>query len=174
MSNSKSNQSVVAIYDSHVGAEEAVRALQKAGLDMKRLSIVGKNFTTEEHAVGFYTSGDRMKFWGAQGAFWGSLWGLLFGGALFFIPAVGPLVVMGPLVGWIAGALEGAVVGGAVGVLGAALADLGIPKDQIIKYEVEVKAGKFMVLANGSADMVEMARGVLRPTNPTFLSAQAA
>jgi len=173
MMNDKSNQSVVAIYESHVGAEEAIRALQKAGLDMKRLSIVGKNFTTEEHAVGFYTAGDRMKFWGAQGAFWGSLWGLLFGGAMFFIPAVGPLIVMGPLVGWVAGALEGAVVGGAVGVLGSALANLGIPNDQIIKYEVEVKAGKFMVLANGSADMVELARGVLRPTNPTFLSAHA-
>jgi len=46
----------------------------------------------------------------------------------FFIPVLGPLVVMGPLVGWIVGALEGAAVGGAAGVFAAALASIGIPK----------------------------------------------
>ncbi|MFM2418664.1 MAG: hypothetical protein RL385_3387, partial [Pseudomonadota bacterium] len=94
---------VVAIYDTHTGAEAAIRALQQSGVDMKQLSIVGKDFQTEEHALGYYTAGDRMKFWGGRGAFWGSLWGMLFGGAFFLIPAVGPLVVMGPLVGWLVG-----------------------------------------------------------------------
>jgi hypothetical protein len=112
MTESTQEESVVAIYDSHVGAESAIKSLQHAGLDMKRLSIVGKDFYTEEHAVGFYTPGDRMKFWGGRGAFWGSLWGMLFGGAFFFIPALGPIVAMGPLVAWIVGALEGAAVGG--------------------------------------------------------------
>ena len=45
---------------------------------MKKLSIVARDFHTEEHALGFYTSGDRVKFWGGRGAFWGSLWGMLF------------------------------------------------------------------------------------------------
>ena len=44
---------VVAIYESHTSAEAALRELQKAGLDMKRLSIIGKDFHTEEHALGF-------------------------------------------------------------------------------------------------------------------------
>jgi len=83
-------------------AEASARALQKAGLDMKQFfSIVGKDFQTEEHALGFYTTGDRIKLWGGNGAFWGSLCGMLFGGAFFFIPAIGPIVVMGPLVAWL-------------------------------------------------------------------------
>ena len=86
--------SAVAVYSSHTGAEAAVRALQRAGVDMKQLSIVGKDFHTEEHALGFYTAGDRMKFWGTRGAFWGFLWGMFFGSAFFFIPLLGPLVVM--------------------------------------------------------------------------------
>lgn len=90
---------VVAIYDSHTAAEVAVKALQTSGLDMRQLSIVGKDFQTEEHAVGFYTTGDRMKFWGGRGAFWGTMCGMLFGSSFFLIPAIGPLVVMGPLVG---------------------------------------------------------------------------
>ena len=161
--------SVVAIYDTHTDAEAALRDLQKAGLDMKRLSIIGKDFHTEEHALGFYTSGDRMKFWGVRGAFWGSLWGVLFGGAFFFIPAIGPLVVMGPLVGWIVGALEGAAVGGAAGVFAAALAGIGIPKDSIVKYELDVKAGKFLVLARGTADMIAHAHVILGTTGASLL-----
>ena len=166
--------SIVAIYDSHEGAEAAIKALQQAGLDMKRLSIVGKDFHTEEHALGFYTSGDRMKFWGTRGAFWGSLWGMLFGGAFFFIPVIGPLVVMGPLVGWIVGALEGAAVGATAGVLTAALTSIGIPEDSVVKYETAVKAGKFLVLARGTADMIDHARTVLGTTGASQLTAHAA
>ena len=92
MTASTQEHSIVAIYDSHTGAEAALKELQKAGLDMKRLSIIGKDFHTEEHALGFYTSGDRMKFWGQNGAFWGSLWGILFGSAFFVLPGVGRLV----------------------------------------------------------------------------------
>ena len=153
--------SIVAVYGSHAGAEQAITDLQRAGFDMKRLSIVGKDFRTEEHAVGFYTAGDRMRFWGAQGAFWGSLWGMLFGSALFFIPVVGHLIVLGPMVGWIVGALEGAVVGGAAGALGGALSSIGVPDDSIVKYESELKTGKFLVIARGSGTMMEGARSVL-------------
>ena len=174
MNTAMQESSVVAIYDSHDTAESAVRVLPQAGIDMTRLSIVGKNFHSEEHATGFYTAGDRMKFWGGRGAVWGGLWGMLFGGAFFFIPAIGPIIAMGPLVGFIAGALEGAVVGGAAGVFGAALASAGIPEQSVIKYETELKAGKFMVLAFGTADVIEKARAVLGTTGASHLAAHAA
>ena len=90
---------IVAIYDTHEEAEEAVRELQKSGFDMQKLSIVGKDYQTEEEVVGYYTTGDRMKKWGKTGAFWGGLWGLLFGSAFFLIPGIGPLLAAGPLVG---------------------------------------------------------------------------
>ena len=64
---------------------------------MQKLSIVGKDYQTEEEVVGYYTTGDRMKAWGKTGAFWGGLWGLLFGSAFFLIPGIGPLLAAGPL-----------------------------------------------------------------------------
>ena len=67
--------SVVAIYETHTQAEEAVKELQRSGFDMKKMSIVGKDYHTDEHVVGYYTTGDRMKYWGKLGAFWGGLWG---------------------------------------------------------------------------------------------------
>lgn len=166
-------QSIVAIYSSHDAAEAAVRALQLEGLDMKRLSVVGMDFRTEEQAIGFYTSGDRMKFWGGRGALWGTLCGILFGSAFFVIPAIGPLIVMGPLVGWIVGALEGAAVGGAVGVLAAGLASVGIPKDSVVKYELAVKAGNFLVLVRGTKEIAVHARAVLGTTGAVQLMAHA-
>jgi hypothetical protein len=174
MTPSTPEHSVVAVYDSHAGAEAAVKALQQEGVDMKRLSILGLNIHTEEHATGFYTSGDRMKFWGGQGVLWGSLCGILFGSAFFFIPTIGPLIVMGPLVGWIVGALEGAAVGGAAGVLAAALTNLGIPKDSIVKYELAVRAGSYLVLIRGTADIIEHARAVLGTTRAAHLTAHIA
>ena len=56
--------SVVAIYDTHVQAEEAVKELQRSGFDMKKMSIVGKDYHTDEHVVGYYNTGDRMKYQG--------------------------------------------------------------------------------------------------------------
>src|SRR5579872_1727912 len=127
--------SAVAIYDTHTSAEGAIRALREARFEMKQLSIVGKDYQTEEHAIGFYNVGDRMKFWGKTGAFWGGIWGWLVGAGFFLIPGIGHIIVLGPLVGWIAGALEGAAVGAGIGVVGAALVSAGIPKDSVVKYE---------------------------------------
>ena len=76
---------LVASYNTHVEAEAAVEELHRSGFDMKKLSIVGRDFHTEERVVGFYNAGDRMKYWGKMGAFWGGIWGLLFGAA--FLPS---------------------------------------------------------------------------------------
>ena len=97
----------VATFDDHQAAEAAVRQLQASGIDMKQLSIIGRDYHSEEHVVGYYNLGDRMKAWGKMGAFWGSLWGILFGAAFFVIPGIGPIAVAGPVVSAIVGGLEG-------------------------------------------------------------------
>ncbi len=117
--------------------------------------------------VGYYNSGDRIKYWGKLGAFWGGLWGLLFGSAFFFIPGIGPIVVGGPLVTWIVGALESAAVVGGLSAVGAALYSIGIPKDSILKYETSLKANKFLLIVHGTTEEVEKAGQILKSTNAT-------
>jgi len=56
--------STVATYSSHTAAEAAIKELQSSGFDMKKLSIVGRDYHTDEHVVGYYNTGDRMKAWG--------------------------------------------------------------------------------------------------------------
>jgi hypothetical protein len=158
------NNAIVAIYKSHAEAEAAVKELQRSGFDMKKLSIVSRDYHTEEHVVGYYSTGDRMKYWGKNGAFWGGIWGMLFGSAFFMIPGIGPLVVAGPLVAWIVAALEGAVTVGGLSALGAGLYSLGIPKDSILRYETALKSDKFILIAHGSTAEVSHARDIISGT----------
>jgi uncharacterized membrane protein len=158
--------SVVAVYASHVEAEAAVKELQRSGIDMHTLSIVGKDSHTDEHVVGYYNTGDRMKYWGKTGAFWGGFWGLLLGSAFFAIPGLGPVLVAGPLVAWIVGGLEGAAVVGGLGAIGAGLYGIGIPKDSVVEYELAVKTDKFLLMVHGTAADVEKARSVIATTQP--------
>jgi hypothetical protein len=157
---------VVAVYSSHAGAEEAVRELQRRGIDMRTLSIIGRDTHSDEHVVGYYNTGDRMKYWGKTGAFWGGIWGLLLGSAFFAIPGVGPVLVAGPLVGWIVGALEGAAVVGGLSAIGAGLYSIGIPKDSVVEYELAVKTDKFLLVAHGTAADVAKAKEILDSTSP--------
>ena len=165
------NNTVVGVYETHDMAEAAVKEFQKAGFDMKKLSIIGRDYHTEEHVVGYYNTGDRMKAWGKIGAFWGSIWGLLFGAAFFVIPGLGPIAVAGPLVSTIVGALEGAVVVGGMSAIGGALAGMGIPKGSIIKYETSLKADKFVLVCHGTAPEMEQAQEVLKNTAATEVNA---
>ena len=163
------NNSIVTVYPSHGAAEAAVKELQLAGFDMKQLSIVGRDYHTDEQVVGYYNAGDHMKAWGRTGAFWGGIWGLLFGSAFFFIPGVGPLFMAGPLVGWILGGLEGAVVVGGLSALGAGLFSMGIPRDSVLQYETAIKTGKFVLIAHGSAADTANAKDILNRTKPESL-----
>ncbi len=157
--------SCVAIFNTHDEAEQAVKDLQKADFDMKKLSIVGKGYHTEEEPLGFYDVGDRVKFWGTQGAFWGGLWGLLLGAGFFWIPAFGPLVVAGPISTALIGALEGAALTGGMSALAAAIYSIGIPRESVIKYETAVKADQFLLIVHGTKDEVERARDILKSTS---------
>ena len=152
----------VAVYDIHTQAETAVKALQRAGFDMKKISIIGRDYHTEEHVVGLLNAGDRAKIFGKLGAFWGGLMGVLFGSALMFIPVVGHVIILGPLAATIFGGLQGAVVVGGISALAGALMAVGIPKDSVLRYETALKADKFMLVVHGDAQEIKRAHGLLK------------
>ena len=124
--------------------------------------------------MGYYNNGDRMKYWGKAGAFWGGFWGLLFGSAFFAIPGIGPVLVAGPLVAWIVGALEGAVVVGGVSAIGAGLYGMGIPKDSVVQYEMALKTDKFLLMVHGTATEVEKAKDIIERTLPAKVTLHSA
>ena len=152
---------VVGIFANHESAEVAVRNLHRAGFDMRKVSMVGKGFRVDEHVVGFYTTGARLRTWGGTGVFWGAMFGLLFGVGVVWVRALGTLSVAGPLAATIFSALESASFDGGTGLLAAALASIGVSMDDAIKYEAEVVADRFLLVAHGDAAQVGRARELL-------------
>ena len=142
----------VRVFATHADAEQAIRAIAKSGFDMKKLSLIGKGYHTEEHPIGFYTAGDRIKSWGSRGAFWGGIWGMLFAPAVFFLPGLGLVALVGPIVAVLINALEGAVMVGGLSAIGAALTSIGVSETDSIKYERALKSDKFVLLVHGSVE----------------------
>jgi hypothetical protein len=159
-------QTTLAVFPNHDAADKAVKSLIEAGFEMKNLSLVGKGYHSEEKVTGFYGMGDRIKFWGSRGAFWGGFWGLFFGGLFLTVPLVGHVVVLGYLAAVVASGIENAVVVGGLGALGAALYSLGVPKDSVLSYESDLKADGFLVMARGTEAEVERAKSLLAAHNP--------
>jgi hypothetical protein len=51
---------------------------------------------------------------------------------------------------------------GGLSALGAGLYSLGIPKNSVVEYETSIKAGKFVLVAHGTAEEVAKARTMLK------------
>lgn len=151
-------QSAVAVYRHHADAEEAVHMLQKNGIPVDHISIIGKDFQVREDIQGYYRPGEAAKEGAAFGAWSGGLFGMLAGFGLFFLPVAGPLIALGPLAGLIAGALTGAGIGALVN----ALVVMGIPKDQALKYQSRLEAGEFLVTVTGTKDEIQRAKEILQ------------
>jgi hypothetical protein len=163
------NDSVVAIYESHLAADSAVKKLASSGFRMTSLSVVGKGYHTEGKVVGFYTTGDRITFCGSRGALWGGLWGIFFGGVLLMVPVVGHVIVLGYIATVVISTASNAFVAGGLSAIGAALVSIGIPKDSVIRYEAAIKQDRFLVMVHGTPDELSRAQVVLGAENPLSL-----
>jgi hypothetical protein len=151
----------VVVYDTHAQAESSIKTLQPAGFDMKKISIIGKDYHTEENVIGYFNVGDRAKFFGKWGAYWGGLAGILFGAAFMFVPVVGHIVVLGPFAAMLYGGLQGSVLVGGASALVGALMVIGIPKDSVLRYETALKASKFLLVVHGDSQEIKRAHEIL-------------
>lgn len=97
---SNDNNSCVAIYKIFSEVEQSIRQLSQSDFDLTHLSILANGYHRHENIIGYYNTGEQIRFWGQQGAFWGRLWRQLSGSAFFWIPGIGPLAVGGPLAGF--------------------------------------------------------------------------
>jgi Heat induced stress protein YflT domain len=157
----KGQAAAIAVYPDHASAEDAVRRLQADGIPMQNVSIIGKDFQAVERPLGFVTAGSVAKEGAKVGAWTGGLFGLLVGAAFLILPGIGPVVIAGPLAAALLGGVEGALAGAAFGGLTGALVGLGVSKDKAIRYESQVKAGKFLVTLHGDPAQIERARSLV-------------
>ena len=155
------NGRVVAVYGAHAAAEDAIQQLGKSGYDIRKLSIVVKDYHIEERVVGFYSAGDRIRHWGKSGLLWGCTFGLLYGAALYVIPEIGPGPPGGPLAAWIGAAAGGALTAGGLGAVAAGLYSLSLPRDSVLKFELAMETDDEFLLVAGGAEEAAAAREII-------------
>jgi hypothetical protein len=126
-----------AVFANRDNAQTVVEEMIAHDFPMDQVSILHKAGGQGDDFIGIaYTDEkERFKVWGAAGAFWGSLCGLLAGAAgMLLLPGIGPVLIAGPLLEAIVGAAVGAglmTTGAAVTHLTIALRRLGIPDDKL-------------------------------------------
>jgi len=139
---------VVGVFNSRTEADRAVDELVRAGYSRDQIGVVAKDAKGNMTA----TSADEGKAddGAAIGAATGAgVAGLVSLGISFgVIPAIGPILAVGP---W-AAALISAASGAAVAGIAGALMGWGVPEEEANYYEGEVKSGKYVVTVKDADD----------------------
>lgn len=158
------NNATLTVFKSKVDAEAALRQLARGGYDLSRVSMVGRDADSAAPVGGYGDENVRCSSSAMVGVSWGGIRAMLVGSGVFLVPGVGPLIVAGPLLTLIVRTM-GAVVGpDKPCAMAAGLNELGIPKDSILRCEAALKSGKVVLIAEGSAMAMILAREVFRRT----------
>jgi hypothetical protein len=159
------NYLFVAIYNTRADGEAAIREIHASGIDMMRLSFLGRDYRARDKLIGRYQSSDHTRYWENLSAFGDGVWGLLSSIALFHIPETGPFLAGGPVAGAIIGALEGAPVLRGLSAVGSGLHIIGMPRDNVLKYERAIKGDKYLIIAQGVEEEITAIKAIIMNTD---------
>src|SRR5271166_558356 len=164
------NKSVLGIYGTRSGVENAVLAFKDGGFSNSDISVLlPENLGSKEIATEKFTKAPEGATTGvASGAVLGGALGWLAGIGALAIPGVGPFIAAGPIVAALAGVGTGAVAGGIVG----ALVGLGMPEYEAKRYEGRLKRGGILLSVHcDDSAWIKSAKRILESTGAEDVSA---
>lgn len=144
--------------------QQAVAIVEQLGgirFSLSQLSVVGMTPRAPQEVVGYYQDGGQVKQWGRSSGLWTRLQAKVDGWALFDIPGIGSIQVIGPLGLWIVAALNNAAIFGGMSALGATLYNIGISRNRIQEYEAALRNNHYLIVAHGPSQDVKRARVIL-------------
>jgi hypothetical protein len=152
---------LVAVLSNRIQAEAAYSALERQGLSMEQVAIVGRGYQSADE-FGLIDPNQQAEQRSGQLAYWlipfgfvsGYLFNLLTGIEIF--TWLGPIGnhLIGGLLGAASGALGALFVGGATGWT--------IGSGDALVYRNRINSGKYLVVVKGSEAVVQEATRVLR------------
>lgn len=153
-------QTVVAVYDSHTKAVQAVESLREAGFRARDISIFApdprevEDFGDEVGVQVLKASAAGL----AAGGLLGGLTGWLAGATALAVPGAGLVVAAGPFAVAALAAVGAASVGGFIGML----AGLGLPRHAAEEYDRELREGRTLVFVHANSDFARAELAMLR------------
>ena len=152
-------KSAIGVYDTHEKAIAAIEELKAANYPIRHLSILGKadkEVVADEKAHIISENPIRPAALGV-GVTLGLALGILTGAGVFLIPGFGFLFGAGAVAGAVAG-LDAGLIGGGIATV---LATLGVGDDVAKRYQADLNAGKFLLVAQGSDEEITNAKNLL-------------
>lgn len=159
---------LIAVLPDRIKAEAAYTALEQAGIAQSQIAILGKGYKTADE-FGLVDPAQQAKKQAIFMAYWLVPFGFV-GGYLFnLITGLDTLDwagepgnhIVGGILGAIGGAMGSIFVGGGVG--------LSTGSGDALPYRNSLDAGKYLVVAKGSAGLLEAATRILRQFAPENL-----
>jgi Protein of unknown function (DUF3341) len=163
------NKSVLGIYATRPGVENAVQAFKDSGFSNSDISVLlPENLGSKEIATDKSTKAPEGATAGASsGAIIGGALGWLAGIGALAIPGIGPFIAAGPIMA----ALAGLGVGGAVGGFTGALVGMGIPEYEAKRYEGRITKGGILVSVHcDTSDEITRAKQIMENTGAEDIS----
>ncbi|MFB8789004.1 MAG: hypothetical protein U7123_09195 [Potamolinea sp.] len=156
---------LIAVLQNRIEAEEAYSALEKEGLPMDKVSIVGRGYKSADD-INLIDPASQAKKQAKALAFWTIPFGFVAGFAfnlqtgIQILEGVGPLGnhIIGGLFGAIAGAMGSFFVGGGVGLTSGS--------GDALPYRNLLNEGKFLIVVKGSEILTKQATKILRQFEP--------
>jgi hypothetical protein len=163
------NKSVLGIYSSRNGVENAIGVLRDSGFSRSDVSVLlPENPGSRQLATEKGTKAPEGATAGASsGVVIGGALGWLAGIGALAIPGLGPFIAAGPIMA----ALAGAGVGGAVGGVTGALVGLGIPEYEAKRYEGRLQKGGILVSVHcETSDEITRVKEIMERTGAEDIS----
>ncbi len=159
---------LVAVLDDRIQAEAAYSALEKDGLPMDKVSILGRGYKSADE-YGLIDPNEQAGKQAKGMAIWlvpfGFAAGLLFNSItkLDTFPWAGALgnQLIGGVLGAIGGAMGSFFIGGGVGLV--------VGSGDALPYRNRLNAGKYIVVVKGSDALTRKATSILRQFEPENL-----
>ena len=161
---------VIAVLADRIQAEEAYSVLEKEGLPLSQISILGRGFKSADE-FGFIDPEKPARKQALRMAVWviplGFIGGLAFNLATDYqlVPGVGAIGnrILGGVFGALAGAMGSFVVGGGVGLTSGS--------GDALPYRNRLSEGKYLVVVQGAPNITNQASRILRQCSPESLQA---
>lgn len=156
---------LIAVLQNRIEAEEAYLALEKEGLPMDKVSIVGKGYKSTEE-IGLIDSQAQAKQQTKTLAYWIIPFGFAAGYAFNLQTGIQIVEWAGPLGNHIIGGMFGAIAGGMGSFFVGSGVGLTSSNGDPLPYRNHLNEGKYLIVVKGAESLTKRANRILRQFEP--------
>lgn len=163
---------LVAVLGDRIQAEAAYSALEKEGLSMDKVTILGRGYKSADE-FGLIDPNEEALKQTKFMAFWLVPFGFVAGAAFSLVTQLKTFAWAGEIGDHLIGGVLGAIGGGMGSVLAGGGTGLILGGGDALPYRNRLKAGKYLIVVKGSETLTRRATNILRQFEPENMQGYA-